>query len=143
MTELSDMGRFPVAIYLGATANILLTIALTWKVHGWSGGDWFYLLPWAVLMPALNVLPVLLLRSTEKSPREFPTLSKMSFFGDQHRFSTWVYAVAAGNMFFWIVFSWWAFQQSASVAILSLTLLVAFSCTFVPLWRRFIPVLRS
>jgi hypothetical protein len=137
------MGRFPVAIYLGATGNILLTIVLTWKVHGWCGGDWFYLLPWAVLLPALNVLPVVLLRRAENSPRAIPTLSTMSFFGDQHRFSSWVYAVAAGNMFFWIVFSWWVFQQSASVSSLALTLLVAFACTFVPLWRQYIPVLRS
>jgi len=34
MDDLRDMGSFPVPVHAGATANVLLTIALTYLVRG-------------------------------------------------------------------------------------------------------------
>ena len=42
--------------------------------------------------------------------RTAPRAVKMSFFGDQYTFATWVYAVASGNMMFCIVLSWATFR---------------------------------
>lgn len=105
MNDLRDMGRFPLPVYLGATGNILLTIALTYFAKGryprslalplWSGG-----------IITLNVLPVFLLRYRMDENTRYPLIEAMSFFTDQHKFSNWVYAVASANMLFWIVLSW-------------------------------------
>ena len=143
MTELQDMGRFPTSVYLGATGNILFTIYLTWHLHRWWGGEVFVLLPWALLMPTLNIIPVLLLRKQEKPGREFPEISQMNFFKDQHRFSSWVYVVAAGNMFFWIVCSWWIFGLDSGKPGLLVAQGLALIVTFVPLWRPFHPSFKS
>ena len=40
MNRLGDMARFPLVIYVGATANVLACVLLAWWVHGQSGG-WF------------------------------------------------------------------------------------------------------
>lgn len=141
MNELGDMGLFPTVIYAGASANILLTNFLTWKFFGWGGGAVEYLIPWAVLLPALNILPVVLLRQRDRKSesagvaRAYPLISETNFLWDQHRFSSWVYAVAAANMFFWIVFSWWLFTWNAGGVVFVFLELLAFLVTFVPLWR--------
>jgi len=143
MTELRDMGRFPTTVYLGATANILLTVWLTRIVFTWCQGSVVYMFPWALLLPVLNVLPVLLLRKRETSALPYPKISEMDFFRDQHRFSSWVYAVAASNMFFWIVFSWWVFTLNTSLILFLVLELFAAAITFVPLWRRYHPSFRE
>ena len=38
MDELRDMGRFPLPVHAGATANVLLTILLTFLLRGRSEG---------------------------------------------------------------------------------------------------------
>ncbi len=38
MDDLRDMGRFPVPVHAGATANVLLTILLTFLLRGRRGG---------------------------------------------------------------------------------------------------------
>jgi len=139
MVHLRDMGRFPTSVYLGATANILLSIWLTRIVFTWCEGSVVYLFPWALLLPVVNVLPVLLLRKLEAPELPYPQISQMSFFRDQHRFSSWVYAVAASNMFFWIVFSWWVLTLSTSFIWFIFLELFAATITFVPLWRRYHP----
>ena len=142
MSELRDMGAFPNSVYIGASANIIFSIYLTRLIFLWGGGSIFYLLPWAVLLPSLNVLPVTLLRRREKlSNNPYPEISQMNFFRDQHRFSSWVYAVAAANMFFWIVFSWWILSFSTHLAVLFMLQICAALITFVPIWRRYHPSL--
>ncbi len=135
MDDLRDMGRFPLPIYLGATGNILLTIALTYLVRSryprplalplWSGG-----------IISLNVLPVFLLRSRMDEDNQYPPIEEMSFFTDQHKFSNWVYAVASANMLFWIVLSWTLFSYRRDRKALAGMLVLAFVCTFFPAWIR-------
>ena len=60
----------------------------------------------------------------------------MSFFSDQHKFATWVYAVAVANMFFWIVLAWTAFSVSHAPLVLAAVLALAFVSTFFPAWVR-------
>lgn len=135
MDDLRDMSRFPLPIYLGATGNILLTLALTYIVRGryprplalplWAGG-----------IISLNVLPVLLLRSRTDENTRYPEIEEMSFFTDQHKFSNWVYAVASANMLFWIVLAWSLFTYRRNRKALAGMLLLAFVCTFFPVWIR-------
>ncbi len=96
MDDLRDMGRFPVPIYVGATSNILLTICLTYLLRGRFGGP-LALPAWAVGIISANVLPVVALGSRMDEGTEFPPVEERSLFGDEHRFSIWVYAVASGT----------------------------------------------
>ena len=134
MDDLRDMGRFPVPIYVGATANILMTICLTYLLRGRFGGP-LALPAWAVGIISANVLPVVVLRSGMEET-SFPFIEEMGFFGDQHKFSSWVYAVASGNMLFWVMLSWSVFSRSRNRATLAGMLIVAFVCTFFPAWVR-------
>ena len=135
MDDLRDMGRFPVPVYVGATSNILLTICLTYVLRGRSEGP-LVLPAWAIGIISANVLPVVALRSRMDGGTSFPEIEEMGFFGDQHKFSTWVYAVASGNMLFWIMLSWSLFSRSRDRMTLVGALVLAFVCTFFPAWVR-------
>ena len=135
MDDLRDMGRFPTPIYVGATSNILLTICLTYLLRGRFGGP-LALPAWAVGIISANVLPVVVLRSGMDEETSFPLVEEMGFFGDQHKFSSWVYAVASGNMLFWIMLSWSLFSRRRSRPTLLGMLALAFVCTFFPAWVR-------
>ena len=135
MDDLRDMGRFPVPVYVGATSNILMTICLTYLLKGRFDGP-LTLPAWAVGIVSANVLPVVALRSRMDEHTSFPPIEKMGFFGDQHKFSTWVYAVASGNMLFWIVLSWSLFSRRRDRGTLLGVLALAFACTFFPAWVR-------
>lgn len=102
MDDLRDMGHFPPSVHAGATSNVLLTILMTYLLKGRHGGP--------LTLPAraggvicTNVLPVILLRSRIDESTHYPEITRMSFFGDQHKFASWVYAVASANMLVWIV----------------------------------------
>lgn len=129
------MGRFPTKIYVGATANILQTIVLTYRLHRRYPGTPALLL-WLLTIVLANVLPVILLRLRMDERTVYPQIERMSFFGDQHKFATWVYAVASGNMMFWIVLAWAAFSYKRGSGTLTAVLALAFVCTFFPAWRR-------
>ena len=135
MDDLRDMGRFPVPVYAGATANILLTICLTYLLRGRFNGP-LALPAWFMGIISANVLPVIVLRSRMDEGTPFPPIEEMGFFGDQHKFSTWVYAVASGNMLFWIVLSWSLFSRRRDRTTLAGALVLAFVCTFFPAWVR-------
>jgi hypothetical protein len=139
MTALRHLGELPAFVHLGASLNIVVTIFLTWYVFQLFGGGVVGLIPWAVAMPLINIIPVVILRRVDRSDRPFPETSQMNFLRDQHRFSSWVYAVAAANMFFWIVFSWWCFSIYPFSITLNLVQVSAFAITYVPLWRRLHP----
>ncbi len=135
MDDLRDMGRFPVPIYVGATSNILLTICLTYLLRDRFGGP-LALPVWAVGIIFANLLPVVALRSRMDEETDFPPIEEMDFVGDQHKFSSWVYAVASGNMLFWILLSWSIFSRRRDRTSLAGMLLLAFVCTFFPAWAR-------
>lgn len=135
MNRLSDMAHFPAIVNAGATANVLLTVCVT-----------FLLVPhypqvcapmvWAAMVLCMNLLPVVLLRLRLKPDSEYRTLGRMDFFRDQHRFSDWVYVAASANMAFWILVSWSVFSVVHNVAALAAILIVAFLATFSPVLLR-------
>jgi hypothetical protein len=135
MDDLRDMGRFPVPVYVGATSNILLTICLTYLLRGRTGSP-LALPAWAAGIVSANVLPVVALRSRMDEGTGFPEIEEMGFFGDQHKFSSWVYAVASGNMLFWVVLAWSVFSRRRDLGSLTGMLVLAFACTFFPAWVR-------
>ena len=149
MDRLADMGRFPIAVYAGATANVLLTIVVTRWVEGhvaWAlpfAGDhpaqgWLTLLAWLALVLALNLTPVFILRVfDQEDPRSFRFVHEMDFLRDQHRFSDWVYVIASANMSFWIVLAWSVFAAFPGAGALASLLAVAFLLTFSPALARF------
>jgi hypothetical protein len=135
MDDLRDMGRFPVPVYVGATSNILLTICLTYLLKARSESP-LALPAWAVGIISANVLPVIVLRSLMDEDTSFPEIEEMGFFGDQHKFSSWVYAVASGNMLFWVMLAWSVFSRRRDRTTLAGMLALAFACTFFPAWIR-------
>lgn len=135
MDDLRDMGRFPVPVHAGASANVLLTILLTYVLRGRREGP-LTLPVWAGGVLFANVLPVVLLRSRMDENTSYPEISEMSFFWDQHKFSSWVYAVASANMLVWIVLSWSLFSHRHDRRALAGMQIVAFACTFFPAWIR-------
>ena len=135
MDDLRDMGRFPVPVYVGATSNILLTVCLTYVLKGRYAGP-LALPAWAVGIISANVLPVIVLRSRMDENTDFPEIEEMGFFGDQHKFSSWVYAVASGNMLFWVMLAWSVFSRRRDRKTLAGVLALAFTCTFFPAWVR-------
>ncbi len=135
MDDLRDMGRFPLPIYAGATGNVLLTVLLTYLLRGRREGS--LVLPvWAGSVVAANLLPVVLLRSGMDENTRYPEIEEMGFFGDQHKFSNWVYAVASANMLVWIVSSWSLFTRQRDGKTLAGMLVLAFVCTTFPAWVR-------
>lgn len=135
MDDLRDMGRFPPLVHAGATANILITIFMTYMLRGRSEGP-LTLPVWAGGVICMNVLPVIALRSRMDADTDFPVIEEMGFFGDQHKFSSWVYTVASANMLVWIVLSWSVFSHRRDRGTLGGMLAVAFLCTFFPSWIK-------
>ena len=138
MNRLQDMGRFPLPVYLGATANILLEIAFFYWLYPHLHGSFPAAFIGATILVILNVVPVFLLRAAEgpASLQNTPPVEQMNFFRDQHRFSTWVTAVASGNLFFWLMLAWAAFDVEHSPRLLLSVELLAFLCTLFPVWLR-------
>ena len=138
MDQLEDMGRFPVVIYVGATANVLFSVLLAWLVHGRVGGWMPVGFVFAVMLVGLNLVPVGLLRWREGAAglQDTPEVERMGFVRDQHRFASWVYAVASGNLFFWLMLAWAAFSLERSGRMLLTVEAVALICTFLPVWMR-------
>ena len=146
MNRLGDMGHFPPLVNAGATLNILVTITLVFFLEHWlptsplSVTFPVMLLTTPLLITALflilNLAPVVLLRAIDRNQRPIPTLARMDFVHDQHRFSSWVYLAASANMAFWILLSWSIFLFFPSVLALLLTLAAAFLVTFSPVLLR-------
>jgi hypothetical protein len=135
MNALEDMGQFPLVIYAGATGNVLATLTATWFLHRYSDKPQVLWL-WAVGIIALNLSPVVFLRLVLKNTQDTPPIREMNFFRDQHRFASWVYAVASGNLFFWIVTGWCVFSVSAELPCLLGVLATALVVTSFPAWLR-------
>jgi len=135
MNALEDMGQFPLVIYAGATGNVLATLTATWFLHHYRDELWVLWL-WAVGIIALNLSPVVFLRLVLKNTQDTPPIREMNFFRDQHRFASWVYAVASGNLFFWIVTAWCVFSFNAELPSLLGLLGAALVVTSFPAWIR-------
>ncbi len=135
MNRLGDMLHFPAAVNAGATANVLLTIALTWVIEPRYPQP-YAVLVWIALVLALNLLPVLVLRRTMRAGEETRRLGEMDFVRDQHRFSDWVYLAASANMAFWILLAWSVFAVRHNAATLVVLEMVAFLATFSPVLLR-------
>ena len=135
MNRLTDMLHFPVLVNAGATANVLLTIAVTRFVAPRYTAP-FASLVWLALVLGLNLLPVLVLRRTLTPATPYPLLRDMDFVGDQHKFSDWVYLAASANMAFWVLTAWALFQATSSRGALPALLLLAFLATFSPVLLR-------
>ena len=138
MNRLEDMGRFPVVVYVGATANVLVEIGFFYWLHGRVSGRFAAGFAAAVILVACNLLPVVLLRWREGAAglEDTPPVEQMGFVRDQHRFASWVYAVASGNLFFWLMLAWAAFEVDSSGRMLLAVEGLAFLCTFTPVLVR-------
>ncbi len=136
MNRLADMLHFPALVNAGATANVLLTIALTWYVeprHPALAGLW------VGVVLVVNLLPVVLLRLTLRPDTPYPALKDMNFVHDQHKFSDWVYLAASANMSFWVLLTWTAsalYRSTHPSATLTILEVVAFLATFSPVLLR-------
>jgi hypothetical protein len=131
MDRLADLTHFPAAVNAGATANILITLTVTWLLVP-HYPQVFSPVLFVALVLFLNLLPVVLLRAAGFNSAPIPSLAKMDFFRDQHRFSDWVYLAASANMAFWILASWSIFAVVHTPAALAAVLAAAFLVTFSP-----------
>ena len=135
MNRLGDMAYFPPFVNMGATINVFLTILLTW----WVEPQYPALAGvFVAVVLAVNLLPVALLRLKMRADDEFHTLGEMQFFGDQHRFSDWVYVVASANMAFWILLTWTVSALHRSNLALATVEIVAALATFSPVLFRWV-----
>lgn len=139
MDRLEDMGRFPIVIYIGATGNVLASILLFFWLHRYVEGSFPIGFICAMILLACNLLPVIILRQYDGAEKLAATrpVESMSFLTDQHRFASWVYAVASGNLLFWLMLAWAAFDIEGSGRMLLGVESLAFICTFAPAWLRF------
>lgn len=135
MNRLGDMGHFPAVVNAGATANVLLTLVLTWWIVPRFPQAWAPV-AWVAVVLALNLLPVAVLRWASPAAAPMPTLATMDFVRDQHRFSDWVYVAASANMAFWVLSGWAIFSVRHSFASLAAMLASAFLVTFSPVLLR-------
>jgi hypothetical protein len=135
MNRLSDLGHFPALVNLGASVNIVFTLAVTWWIQP-RYPQVFAPLLWVALVLFVNLLPVILLRLTLTADTVYRPLAEMDFIHDQHKFSDWVYLAASANMAFWILAGWSVFSISHTVTTLVAMLLVAFLATFLPVIAR-------
>ena len=135
MNRLADMGHFPAVVNAGATANVLVTICVTWMVAP-RYAEAFAPVVWVAIVLVANLLPVVVLRLAMGPATEFPALGEMDFVRDQHKFSDWVYVAASANMAFWVLVSWALFSYAHTGAGLALMLVVAFVATFSPVMLR-------
>jgi hypothetical protein len=129
------MAHFPALVNAGATANILMTITLTWWLEP-RFPQVFAPVLWVAVVLAVNLLPVVILRRISGPETEYRPLGRMDFFKDQHKFSDWVYLAASANMAFWILVSWSIFSVNRSATALALMLAAAFLITFSPVLLR-------
>ena len=135
MDRLADMAHFPALVNAGATANILVTVTVTWLIVPRFPQPFAPIL-WTALVLALNLAPVVILRAASRAATPTPRLRDMDFVRDQHRFSDWVYLAASANMAFWILVSWSIFSVTGSSRALAAVLGVAFLATFSPVLLR-------
>ncbi len=133
INRLGDMLHFPAAVNAGATANVLLTVALTWWVEAR-----YPLLPgvWVALVLLVNLMPVVVLRMGMGPGTVYPKLGQMDFVRDQHKFSDWVYVGASANMAFWILLTWTVAALRHTSGVLVAVELTAFVATFSPVLFR-------
>ena len=138
MNRLEDMGCFPGIVYAGATANVLGSVLLFYGLHGRCAGRFADGFLGALFLLACNLLPVVVLRRREGAAglADTPPVERMGFLRDQHRFASWVYAVASGNLFFWLMLAWAAFDVERSGRVLLGVEALAFFCTLAPWFRR-------
>lgn len=135
MDRLGDMGHFPAVVNAGATANVLLTLSITWWMAMRFPQPWAPVL-WVAAVLTVNLLPVLLLRLSLRPDTPYPRLSEMDFVHDQHKFSDWVYVAASANMAFWVLTGWAVFSWYPSRRALAGMLILAFLLTFSPVLLR-------
>ncbi len=135
MNRLGDMGHFPAAVNAGATANVLITLTVTWWMAGHFPQPWAPVL-WVAGVLTVNLLPVLLLRLSLTPDAIYPRLGEMNFVHDQHKFSDWVYVAASANMAFWVLTGWAVFSWYPARRALVAMLLLAFLLTFSPVLLR-------
>ena len=135
MNRLADMGHFPAVVNAGATVNILITTCATYWLAGRYAQPYAPVL-WIAAVLVLNLLPVVLLRLTMTPGTRYPTLRDMSFAGDQHKFSDWVYLAASANMAFWVLSSWAILSVRHTVPVLAAVLVVEAIVTFSPVLLR-------
>jgi len=135
MNRLSDMAHFPAIVNAGATANILLTLSVTWWLQP-RYPQVYAPVVWVAIVLCVNLLPVVLLRLSLKPDTVYRPLGQMDFFADQHKFSDWVYLAASANMAFWILTAWSLFSVSHTSTTLATLLCVAFLVTFSPVLFR-------
>lgn len=135
MDRLGDMGHFPALVNAGATANVLLTLCLTWWVAQRFPQPWAPVL-WVAAVLALNLLPVVVLRLGLTPSTRYPRLREMNFVHDQHKFSDWVYVAASANMAFWVLSGWAVFTWYPARRALVAMLILAFLLTFSPVLLR-------
>ena len=133
MNRLSDMLHFPALVNAGATANVLVTVALTWWVEAR-----YPLLAgvWVALVLAVNLLPVVLLRMGMGPATVYPKLGEMDFVRDQHKFSDWVYVGSSANRSVWILLTWTVAALLRTPGALVAVEVVAFVVTFSPVLFR-------
>ena len=135
MDRLADMAHFPALVNAGATANILVTLTLTWWLIP-RHTQIYAPIAWTAVVLFCNLLPVLLLRAIAWNKSPIPSLREMSFLHDQHRFSDWVYVAASANMAFWILLAWPLFTAYHTLAMLAAVLALASVVTFSPVLVR-------
>lgn len=135
MNRLGDMLHFPAAVNLGATVNVMVTVAVTWWIEPRYPQP-YAVLVWIALVLALNLMPVLVLRRTMRADEPMRRLGEMDFVRDQHRFSDWVYLAASANMAFWILLAWSVFAVRRSGMMLGVVEVVTFLATFSPVLLR-------
>ena len=135
MDRLGDMGHFPVAVNAGATANVLLTLAITWWMALRFPQPWAPVL-WVAAVLTVNLLPVVILRLSLGPDTPYPKLGEMNFVHDQHKFSDWVYVAASANMAFWVLTGWAVFSWYPARRALAGMLMLAFLLTFSPVLLR-------
>ena len=135
MDRLGDMLHFPAGVNAGATLNVLFTMVVTWWVAVRFLGP-AVLLVWIALVLFLNLLPVVVLRTTMTAATPMPTLRSMDFVRDQHKFSDWVYLAASANMAFWVLLAWTASRVCHEPWVLAVLLVVAGLATFSPVLLR-------
>lgn len=135
MNRLGDMGHFPLAVNAGATANVLLTLVVTWWLQPQRPQPWAPV-AWVAAVLACNLLPVAVLRLRLTRDTPYPTLREMNFWRDQHKFSDWVYVAASANMGFWILVGWALSSVVHTGWALGVLLIAAFLVTFSPALLR-------
>ena len=135
MDRLRDMGHFPALVNAGATANVLVTLCVTWWLARRFPQPWSPVL-WVAVVLSLNLLPVVILRLRLTPSTPYPRLREMDFFRDQHKFSDWVYVAASANMAFWVLTGWAVFAWYPARRALVAMLILAFLLTFSPVLLR-------